>query len=452
MPLGESEGQLKPRVAVIGAGLAGLSAAWLLRKKYDVTLYERHPSAGMGVFTSNYQSNGINSRIDIPLRIFTPNYYPNLFSLYEFLGIEMEASDHSAVFQILTHDNKIKPFFQYKNATFFQFKLSYLARNSLNKTGIRLAYQQWRFFKTLHKDIKARNDLARITFDEYLADNDFDLCFIQDMLMPALAVTLTCDFKSVGQYPADLILDYLTCGVMQDGIMRATQGVDGIVPKLSQGYEIKCSHEVMNITSNNNKTILDIQELNTSNRIQQAFDHVIVASQADIAAKILASNQGDYNPQAQLLKRIPIETSTMVLHTDSDLLHSATTSVNTDSPVSYLVSRNETRAATTVDLTKAFTTYKKQAPVFQTWHPIKQPKKESIIAQAEFTRPLVTLESREIVKQLQELNKDSQVKICGSYMANRFPLLDAAVESSVTIARQMGASIPWEKPEKPRTI
>ena len=434
--------QTKPTLAVIGAGLAGLSAAWLLSKQYTVTLYERHNTAGMGVFTADYHSNGLSTRIDIPLRIFTPSYYPSLFALYEYLNIEMEASDHASVFQYLSDVNSIKPFFQYHNRQLLGFKLSYLNRNSLTKTGMVLTYQQWRFFRVIKKDfINNKNHLSSITFKQYLKQNHFPQQFIDCLLMPALAVTLTCDFDSVGNYPADLILEYLTCGVMKQGIVRAKQGVDGIVPKIIQGYQVKCAHEVLAVAQDLQRVSVTVKDMQTNELTINAFDKVVVACQADVAAKILSvSDVSVQKQQAKLLQSIPLEISTMVLHTDSSLIFDEKKA----SPVSYLLSDNENRAATTVDLTKAFSTYKQQQSVFQTWHPIKQPADDKIISQAQFTRPLVTLESREAIKQLQQLNKHSVIKICGSYMANRFPLLDAAVESSVAIAKELGVEIPWE--------
>ena len=445
MPVNGADANHKPSVAVIGAGLAGLSAAWLLSKQYDVTLYERHNKAGMGVFTSDYASNGINTRIDIPLRIFTPSYYPSLFALYQHLGIEMEASDHASAFQYLLPNNSIKAFFQYKNIRWLNFKFSVLAPNSVNKNGLALTIAQYRFFKAIHQDIKNHRDLSAMTFADYLKTKSFNAHFIEQLLLPALAVTLTCDFESVRQYPADLILEYLTCGVMKEGIVRAKLGVDGIVPKLTQGYKVNCGHEVLGIhtsdlASGKSSLMLSIEKRALGEVFQARFDHVIVASQADIAANILSASDGAFEQQAQLLKRIPMETSRMVLHTDKSLVSNA----KHTSPVSYLLSDNESRAATTVDLTKAFSTYKHQQPVFQTWHPIKQPKADAVIAQADFSRPLVTLDSRKAVAKLQHLNVHSPIKICGSYMANRFPLLDAAVESSVAMARQMGVAIPWE--------
>ena len=434
--------EAKPRLAVIGAGLAGLSSAWLLSKQYSVTLYERHHSAGMGVYTADYHSNGLSTRIDIPLRIFTPSYYPSLFALYEYLGIEMETSDHAGVFQYLSDTHAISPFFQYHNRQVLGFSLSYLNRNSFTKTGLILAYEQWRFFKIIKKDfIKQRSHLADITFKEYLSGQAFSAQFIDHMLLPALAVTLTCDFESVGNYPADLILEYLTCGVMKQGIVRAKLGVDGIIPKITKGYQVKCSHEVLKVEQGMGAVSVTVKDIASNQLTIDEFDQVVVACQADIAANILSqSDDALQQQQAKLLGAIPLEHSTMVLHTDTSLIFDAIKS----SPVSYLLSEHENRAATTVDLTKAFSTYKNQQPVFQTWHPIKQPAPETIISQAQFSRPLVTLQSRQSIKQLQQLNKQSSVKICGSYMANRFPLLDAAVESSVAIAKQLGVNVPWE--------
>jgi len=437
-----------PRIAVVGAGLAGLSAAWLLKQKYQVTLFESHDSPGMGVYTSDYHSNGLSTRIDIPLRIFTQGYYPELFALYQHLGIEMESSDHSSVYQSFDQNKRPNPFFQYGNQKLFNKKISFLRKNSLNLSGLSMVLAHSRFYKQARIDLKDnRKNLACITFGQYLTQKKFNENFIKQLLLPALSVTCTCDYKDILNYPCDLILEYLTCGVMSQGIVRAKLGVDGIVPKLTQGYKVLCNEQVICVLDNStcSRSIkgqgiqLTSKNLKTEQTNQHHFDYVIMATPANVTQKILSAHASTL--QSTLLGDIPIQSSTMVLHTDTELVYDAKKAA----PVSYIIDKTAQRPSTSVDLTKAFSTYKGQAPVYQTWNILKAPKQSKIISQADFTRPLVTLKSRQSVAQLLKHNHSSAIKICGSYMANKIPLLDAAVESSVKIARQLDCIIPWHK-------
>mgnify|MGYP000417928440 CR=1 FL=1 len=432
------------RIAVIGAGLAGLSAAWLLKQKYQVTLFESHASPGMGVYTNDYHSNGIHTRVDIPLRIFTKGYYPELFSLYKHLGVEMESSDHSAVYQYLNlkKEKRPKAFFQYHNRSFLNKEFNFPNTNTLTFKGLHLTLGHFRFFKKIKADSKNRLTLSGMTFGEYVNKNKFNTHYINDILLPALSVTCTCDYQAILNYPCDLIVEYLTCGVMDEGIVRAKLGVDDIVPRLTQGYQVKCYEQVLSVeekTETHNTIKLTSKNTQTNVTSLHEFDYVIIATQANIAHKILSKNT--LTPQARLLSDIPMQESSMVLHTDTDQVYHAQKA----SPVSYIIDKTQDRPSTSVDLTKAFSSYKKQAPIYQTWNPIKPPKESHILNQAHFTRPLVTLQSRQSVTQLMALNKHSSIKICGSYMANKIPLLDAAVASSISIAKELGCPIPWEQ-------
>lgn len=445
-PLENAQGL--PRIAVVGAGLAGLSAAWLLKQKYQVTLFESHSTPGMGVYTSDYHSNGQHTRIDIPLRIFTQGYYPELFALYKYLGIDMENSDHAAVFQY--HNAKtgktLIPFFQYKNINVLNKKFRLLHNNSLNRTGLLLTMAHLRFLRRARIDVKKNKaDLIKITFGQYVQQKGFNKQYINDVLLPGLAVTCTCDYSAILAYPADLILDFMTCGIMQQGVVRAKLGVDDVVPKLTQGYQVLCNEQVQSvIADNHHKGPVTLVSRNAQTNTQQEyeFDYVIMATQANIAQQILAEDAP--TQQSQLLQNVPMQSSTMVLHTDTAMVSNQREA----SAVSYIIDKEHARPSTSVDLSKAFNTYSQQAPVFQTWNVIKKPKPECIISQAQFTRPLVTLSSRESISRLMEINEKSRIKICGSYMANKIPLLDAAVESSVKLARNLGCDIPWDKTDK----
>lgn len=79
------------RVAVVGSGIAGLTAAYLLSRKHHVTLFEREELLGMDA----HSRDAYGARMDIPLRVFSESYYPNLCRLYQLLGIRYHPADYS---------------------------------------------------------------------------------------------------------------------------------------------------------------------------------------------------------------------------------------------------------------------------------------------------------------------------------------------------------------------
>ena len=82
------------KIAVIGGGIAGLAAAWLLSRRHEVTLYERH--AQPGFVAHSVAVDGV--RVDVPLRVFYPGYYPTLMQLYGALGVATEPVSYATTF------------------------------------------------------------------------------------------------------------------------------------------------------------------------------------------------------------------------------------------------------------------------------------------------------------------------------------------------------------------
>ncbi len=424
---------MSARIAVIGSGIAGLTAAWLLREQAEVTLFEAGPRAGMGAYAVDYDSRGTVTRIDIPLRIFCRGYYQNLLSLYQAIGVATMESDHAGVFaddtgQVLLHYGTLRA---------GRFRLSYLKPESLlSPRAWRLAIQNQQFFRRVKQDQRASASFAGSSFADYLRALGTPTEFVDTVLLPILSVTCTCNYASVLNYPADIMIDYLGGGIHDFGVMSAEGGVDNIVPRLLEGTRLETEAPIARVSP-----MGDALRIERSNGRSEKFDHVIVATQAHQAATMLAS----FQEHAPLLDSIPYEASELCIHTDARVMPG---SVSPRSPVGYTLPAGGERAQVSVDMTRAFSRFRRQAPVFQTWHPVLDIPAERELARASFTRPVVTLESRQAVRLLQSLQAapGNRLWLCGAYMTDRVPLLDAAVQSAMRVANGLGAPAPWSSP------
>lgn len=83
------------RIAVIGSGISGASAAWALNPVHDVTLYESQARAGGHTATVDVDYDGVQIAVDTGFIVYNEQNYPNLTALFAELGIATHASDMS---------------------------------------------------------------------------------------------------------------------------------------------------------------------------------------------------------------------------------------------------------------------------------------------------------------------------------------------------------------------
>lgn len=416
------------QIAIIGTGIAGLSAAWLLGKDHQIHIFERAEKPGMGIYSLDVNSGGKNLRVDIPLRVFTPAYYPHLLKLYQQAGIDTEITNHAAAFA----DQHNQVFFHYGNARLGKKNLSYPKPiNWLKQNRWLRLLEHRRFFNVLHGTdlhIIARD----MTFADFILREKLDTPYLRNILLPSMATVCTCDYDDVLNYPAEILLRYLTCGVMADGVMRATKGVDGVLKALLEPAMALHTHaRILRVIPAANKASIEFEDGS-----QREFDRVIIATQPHQAAALLP----ELHPWQQPLRSIPIRESRMQLHNDKRLLPKG----RTLSPVSYFLPAHGQRPEASVDLSKAIGQFAGAEPVLQVWNPLRPVAQEHILADVTFTRPLVTCQSREASSRLRNAQqKQERVLLSGSYLCDGIPLLDGAVEASLALAHLLGSSRAW---------
>src|SRR5690606_28584344 len=85
----------RQNIAVIGSGIAGMSAAWLLSQKHEVTVYERNKRLGGHSNTVVVDTSLGPTPVDTGFIVFNDATYPNLIALFEHPGVETKVSDMS---------------------------------------------------------------------------------------------------------------------------------------------------------------------------------------------------------------------------------------------------------------------------------------------------------------------------------------------------------------------
>lgn len=196
--MGEHPQPLK--CAIVGSGIAGLTAGHLLsRLGANVVFFEREDSLGMAAFGLDVKSeSGGTRRVDVPLRVFSRTYYPNLVKLYESIGAKIVDADYSFSCSFIPSQSH-PHHFQY-------YRWGWLVLPSLSvmwKFGAGYLYELVRLLmsaKSLAKRSKGT------TLRAFLLSEGFTEGFLTDVFFPMFSVVATCSYDSVAAYPADIVL------------------------------------------------------------------------------------------------------------------------------------------------------------------------------------------------------------------------------------------------------
>ena len=90
------------RIAVIGGGVSGLSAAWALSRRHHVTLFEADARPGGHTHTVDVEVDGWQFPVDTGFLVFNERTYPNLCALFDHLGVASVASEMSFSVRVLS--------------------------------------------------------------------------------------------------------------------------------------------------------------------------------------------------------------------------------------------------------------------------------------------------------------------------------------------------------------
>ncbi|CUS06846.1 unnamed protein product, partial [Tuber aestivum] len=415
----------KKRVVVIGSGLAGLTAAYLLHNdpkcEYSVEIFESgsRPSLDATTLPTNF-----GSEIDIPMRTFSKTYYSTLYTLYKHLNLPIRVQKFTFIFTTLSSTQSQPKTYHAHSSNFHALPLPAPDVSLLSHImALAMLYLAYSCF-TLY--ILLLHPHENETLSSWLHRSRLPGWAVEDYFLPMFGAVGTCSSAELLLFPAQDVITYCRKLLFRRNYIVAG-GVSTIRRRLLSGIPIQLNRRVSRVR----KTP---QGLNIcwhgSGGKEEVADAVIFAVPPDIVA-------GIYTPLAPQLLQIPTTKVKVYAHTDRTIL----TPSYPDLSSSFMRRKDHVpvQLITTSRLTSATEIH---GGVMVSTTPPLLPRKNEVIIEAEYTRVLRTPKSRRIVNALLDgscedkggwRNGDDGVWIVGGWCWDGMVLLEGCIRSAVRV-------------------
>ncbi|MCO5131645.1 MAG: NAD(P)/FAD-dependent oxidoreductase [Xanthobacteraceae bacterium] len=415
-------------VAVVGSGISGLSAAWLLAKSYRVTLFESDNRLG----GHSHTVDAAGLAVDTGFIVFNETTYPNLTALFEHIGVATKRSDMS--FAVSLDDGRL----EYSGTGLLG--LFAQGRNAISPRFWMMLRDLVRFYREAPRNVAA---LGMITLDEYLDAAGYGDGFRNDHLYPMAAAIWSTPAAKIGAYPAASFIRFCqTHGLLKLTGRPAWRTVVGgsrsyvrvlreAIPEVVTDYPIK--------TIASTAKGAEIIGLDGHRR---HFDKVVIATHADQALEMLA----DPSPEEQrVLGAFEYIVNDTVLHSDARLMPQRQ---RVWSSWNYMTrdDHDGRRLAVTYWMNRLQGIESKR-PLFVTLNPHREIAPDAVLKRMSYSHPRFDARAMQAQKELWSLQGRRNTWFCGSYFGAGFH--EDGLQAGLAVAEALGGMRrPWTVPDE----
>lgn len=417
------------KIAVIGSGISGLSAAYILQRTHAVTIFEKNDYIGGHTHTVQAEdSAGRKIPVDTGFIVMNHRNYPVLTRFFEHLHVPLVNSDMS--------------FGYWNESTGLQYSGSNLSglfaqrSNLVNPSFLRFTADVIRFFKAARHDLEA-GTLGNMTLGAYLASGRYGDMFVHEHILPMGAAIWSTPQDRIADFPAESFLRFF----QNHGLLELThrpqwRSVEGgsqvYVKKVLESFRgnIRMNCPV-NQVFRNDKGIRII----LADGSDREFDTVVIACHADEALLLLGDPD---ETEASLLRPWKYEPNITVLHTSPEVLpplERARASWN------YTMEQGDTDRFKT-SLTYHMNRLQKletDTDFFVTLNRRKPISPNHVISSLTYTHPSYTFDALKTQSSLPDLNGRRNTFFCGSYFGYGFH--EDGIRSGVQVANAFGMDL-----------
>jgi len=421
------------KIAVIGSGISGLSAAWLLSRAHQVTLFEQDARPGGHTNTVDVDTTDGRVPVDTGFIVYNERNYPNLTALFDHLGVESRSTKMS--FALSLGDGA----YEYSGslAGFFG-----QPKNLFDPGHWRLFLEILRFFREAPGAIE--RDEGPLTLGDALIRRGYSRRFIEEHLLPMGAAIWSTPMERMLQYPAGSFLRfYRNHGLLQLTGRPHWRSVIGggreYVRRLmaDAGMDIHLDSGISRVTRRGENVFVEDRA-----GVIRKFDHVVMATHADQALGLLPDAD---DVEHDLLGAFTYQKNLAVLHTDRSLMPRRR---RLWASWNYMkLSGDEPAGGTRTDLCVSYWMNNLQkldtsTDIFVTLNPPRMPDPDTTHGTFSYDHPVFDSRAASARERLWHLQGRRRTWFCGSYFGDGFH--EDGIQSGLAVAEQLGGvHRPW---------
>ena len=411
------------KIAVVGAGISGLSAAYYLSKKHKVDLFEKENQFGGHANTIKiaYKPNK-EIPIDIGFMVFNKQTYPNLINFFSENKIEIEKSDMS--FSVSESGSDIEYCGKGIKGIFSNKK------NLLNIKFIKMFFEIINFYKNCEK-IEIKKDDAK-TLGEYLEEIKISKYFINYHIIPMVSAIWSMPPHEASQMPLTFFLSFFK----NHGLFKLKNRPQWYtVENRSKTYVDKIINQISGEHFKNynvSKVVRNDLGAKIYYGIKNEFfdyDKVVIATHADEALHMIENPTSE---EEEILKNFKYRDNIAIVHFDESIMpknKKAWCSWNSS------MSKNNIEKSSVTYWLNQLQNLKIDRNIFLTINPFREIPNELIFKKVRFNHPYYDNAALSNQNNLNKIQNKKNILFCGSYFGYGFH--EDGIKSSIDMLKTL---------------
>ncbi|MCY4420403.1 MAG: FAD-dependent oxidoreductase [Gammaproteobacteria bacterium] len=415
------------RIAVIGAGISGLGAAWLLSRSNDVVVFEAAHRPGGHARTLVIKTKGRELSVDTGFIVFNKVNYPHLCQLFKHLDVPIHKSDMS--FAVSVNGGAIEYGCRDMNAVLAQ---------PMNAARPNF----WRMFRDIavfNKTALADSDKdPSLTLSGLIRQRGLGSWFTRYYLLPMSGAIWSTPRAEMLNFPARVLTRFFD----NHGLLAfsgrpqwwtVTGGSHNYVSKMIADMNVRLwLHTPVEAVIRQSDGV----HVKAAGQESEVFDSVVFACHADTALALLADSSAK---EQRILGQIPFRRNRIVLHTDARLMPRRKACWS--SWVYLAKSRSDEDQASVTYWMNSLQGIPQETPLFATLNPSTTIDDALILDEHAFEHPQYDFNTIAAQAALPSIQGRANTWYCGAWTGTGFH--EDGLSSAVSVAQRLGASPPW---------